>query len=77
MAGVRVRVTHLNLILDSDLIRHIWLAFRMALEHEMLSGSTLRFIVRARLDHIYSAPLNWPLIERMAAPTPDQPNPRL
>jgi len=61
----------------ASMFRHIWLAFRMALEHEMLSGSTLRFVVRARLDHIYSAPLNWPLIERMAAPTPDLPVGRL
>ena len=61
----------------ASMFRHIWLAFRMALEHEMLSGSTLRLIVRARLDHIYSAPLNWPLIERMTAPTPDLPAGRL
>ena len=61
----------------ASMFRHIWLAFRMAREHELLSGSTLRFVVRARLDHIYTAHLNWPLIERMAAPTPDLPTGRL
>lgn len=61
----------------ASMFRHIWLAYRMAHEHELLSGSRFRFIIRSRVDHTYSAGFDWPLVERLAAPSPGAPLGRL
>ena len=61
----------------SSMFRHVWLVHRMARTYESRRGTPFRFILRARLDHTYAAPLDWPLIERQAAPSPLVPTGRL